>query len=98
MKKAAVANIAAFLDQVNPNRARPVKLQVNTSGAWRDVIGFDAGKDVECSEVMGAAETLGRVSAGAKFRIVVTDTHQTPLMHWTPAAGWVNWTSRAANA
>jgi hypothetical protein len=66
---------------------KPVTLQVNTSGAWRNVIGFDAGKDVECAEVMGAAQTLGRISK-AKFRVVIKDSLQTPLLHWTPEAGW----------
>lgn len=89
-KKAVVSDVAGFLNQVNPNRPRPVKLQVNTSGAWRDVISFDAGKDVECAEAMSAAETLGRIS-GAKFRVVIKGALQTPLMHWTRDAGWVNW-------
>jgi hypothetical protein len=70
-----------------PTAIKPVKLQVNTSGAWRDVIGFDAGSDVECTEVMRAAETLGRISK-AKFRVVIKDSLQTPLLHWTPEAGW----------
>jgi hypothetical protein len=66
---------------------KPVKLQVNINSAWRDVVSFDAGKDVECAEVMGAADTLGRISK-AKFRVVIKDILQTPLLHWTPEAGW----------
>lgn len=69
---------------------KPVKLQVNTSGAWRDVIKFDAAYDVESMEVMGAAETLGRISK-ATFRVVVADEpgrSPTVLTTWTPDTGW----------
>lgn len=91
---AFVADVATFLNQVNPNRARPVESQVNTSGAWRNVVTFDACKDVECCEVLGAAETLGRIS-GANFRVVIKDAMQTPLMHWKAETGWKPWRSAA---
>lgn len=87
---AVVSDVAAFVNQLNPNRARPVKLQVNTSGAWRDVIRFDASKEVESAEVMGAAETLGRISRCA-FRVVVADEGgRSPLVLtvWAVDTGW----------
>jgi len=71
--------------------AKPVKLQINTNGAWRDVIAFDAAADVECGEVMSAADTLGRIGKAA-FRVVMTNSPvpRSPevLLHWTPEAGW----------
>ena len=67
---AVISDVAAFIEQANPNRARPVKLQINTSGAWRDVISFDAGKDVACGEAMEAAAMLGRIG-NATLRIVM---------------------------
>jgi hypothetical protein len=71
--------------------AKPVKLQIKTSGAWREVIGFDAAKDVECGEVMAAADMLARI-AKATCRIVIanSDAPRSPtvLMNWTPDAGW----------
>jgi hypothetical protein len=70
---------------------KPVKLQVNTSGAWRDVIAFDAEKDIESAEAMSAAATLGRI-AKAKFRVVIKNSPvpRAPivLMHWSPETGW----------
>jgi hypothetical protein len=70
---------------------KPVKLQINTTGAWRNVIRFDADKDVEYLEVMGAAETLGRV-AKATLRIVVENSPvpKSPLVliRWSQDAGW----------
>jgi hypothetical protein len=70
---------------------KPVKLQVNTSGAWRDVISFDAAQDLEAGEVMAAAATLGLV-AKAQFRVVIPNEDQprspTVLTRWSPEAGW----------
>lgn len=61
VSQAVISDVAAFIEQANPNRARPVKLQISSSGGWRDVIGFDAGKDVACGEVMAAADMLARI-------------------------------------
>jgi hypothetical protein len=70
---------------------KPVKLQVNTSGAWRDVVSFDAGQDLEAREVMDAAAALGRV-AKAKFRVVIPSEAQprSPMVLtcWSPETGW----------
>jgi hypothetical protein len=52
-----------------------VTLQVNTSGSWRDVISFDAAKDIESAEVGSAAETLGRISK-ASFCVLMTNSPQ----------------------
>jgi hypothetical protein len=91
VSQAVISDVAAFIEQVNPNRARPVKLQINTSGAWRDVIGFDAGKYVECCEVLTAADMLARIGK-ATCRVIVANSNalRSPmvLMNWTPDAGW----------
>lgn len=68
---------------------KPVTLQVNTSGAWKNVVNFDAAKEAEAAEVMEAAAVLGRASQ-AKFRVVIQGM-QTVLSHWTPEKGWVAW-------
>jgi hypothetical protein len=91
VSQAVVSDVAAFINQANPNRARPVKLQINTGSAWRDVIGFDAGKDVACGEVMAAADMLARIGK-ATCRIVMANSNAprspTVLMNWTPDRGW----------
>lgn len=69
---------------------KPVKLQVNTSGAWRDVVSFDAADPVNFEKVMEAAQTLGDVT-GAAFRIVIRDGQQTCLRSWSPGKGWRIW-------
>jgi len=70
-------------------RKKPVKLQANTSGAWKDVVRFDADNTRAAAEVMDAAETLGRVSAGdTTFRVVIDDGLGMVLYRWEIDHGW----------
>lgn len=91
INQAVVSDVAAFIEQANPKRARPVKLQFNTSGAWRDVIGFDCSNEVATGEVLAAADMLARI-AKATCRLVMANAgaprSPTVLMHWSPDAGW----------
>lgn len=68
--------------------SKPVKLQVNNSGAWKDVVRFDAGDHVASSEVMEAAATLGRIADRTTWRICTDDGLQSVLMHWSVKHGW----------
>lgn len=47
-----------------------MKLQVNTSGAWRNVVEFDADR---APEVEDAAASLSRAAGGLNLRIVNDD-------------------------
>jgi len=70
-------------------RKKPVKLQVNNSGAWKDVVRFDAADAHAAGEVMGAAETLGRIDGGkTTFRIVMENSLSTSLYRWSSQNGW----------
>lgn len=71
--------------------AKPVTLQVNTTGAWRNIIGFDAADAQASDSAMQAAELLGQACTGAKFRIVLADGTQTCLLSWTAEGGWRQW-------
>lgn len=78
-----------------PKADRPVKLQINTAGAWRDVITFD----VECEdEVLYHAPNLVGCSVHpdrVSMRVIIPgDT--APLLHWTHENGWREWASGAA--
>lgn len=68
-------------------KARPVKLQVNTSGAWKDVLFFDAGDDEKTGRVLQGIDTLGPAGTSA-FRLVMHDALQSVLMHWSVGKGW----------
>lgn len=67
---------------------KPVQLQVNNSGAWKTVISFDAGKNMESEEVLSAAGTLGCIDGKCTFRIVTNDGLQDLLMIWSATDGW----------
>ena len=71
---------------------RLVKLQINSTGAWRDVLRFDIDA-VDSDAVMKTAECLlcladpeGKVS----LRISTADAFQTALKRWSAKKGWVD--------
>lgn len=68
--------------------ARPVKLDVNRSGAWKNVLIFDADNAGNNQTMLDAIGTIGRV-AKCRFRIATADTQSTPLMYWSEREGWV---------
>jgi hypothetical protein len=70
-----------------PIAVKPVKLQVNNSGAWKDVVRFDAADAVVSGEVMDAAATLGRIG-GVSWRVCTADALQLSLMYWSAEHGW----------
>lgn len=55
--------------------ARPNRLQVNTEGAWKNVMTFGQG-DEAMERVKQAAQALHEVSPGTAWRI--TTTHNNP--------------------
>lgn len=68
---------------------KPMKLQVNTAGAWKDVISFDGAEDHVTSEVMEHVHYLGIHDNGpSTFRIVATDPQIGVLANWSPKHGW----------
>ena len=72
--------------------AKPMTLQVNTAGAWKDVITFNGADDAVTREVMDNAHWLGIHDAGrVSFRIAAADPLIGMLAHWTKADGWKEW-------
>lgn len=71
--------------------SRPCKLQINTAGAWRDVLRFDLDvvndEDVQvaAAQLLLAADPDSRAS----LRIVMDDSLQTPLVRWNTKKGWI---------
>ena len=66
---------------------KSVKLQVNPTGAWRNVLDFDCEDE---DAVRHAAAELFQWCKGAKLRCIIPgDT--APLMQWTYDTGWVAW-------
>ncbi|MBI2770031.1 MAG: hypothetical protein HYX47_10435 [Burkholderiales bacterium] len=59
-----------------------MKLQINTGGAWRDVIRFNAADDHVCGEVLEAGATIGRIGE-AQLRVFAVALGDV-LMTWSP--------------
>lgn len=72
---------------MNTTIKKPVKLQINTAGAWRNVIDFDASDEKAAAAVMGHAAVLAVVGR-ATLRIATADGLQTALASWTLDKGW----------
>ena len=69
---------------------RMVKLQLNTSGAWRDVLRFDIDA-VDDQAIQVAAVQLVELAypkGRAKLRIATADAWQTALVYWDGKQGW----------
>lgn len=71
-----------------PNK---VKLQINTSGAWRDVLRFCThDTDTDLVQVSAANMVLHADPSGATtLRLVTDDGRQTALIRWDVKKGWV---------
>ena len=69
---------------------KPVVLQINTSGAWRNVVTFDAADADACGVIEYHAPGVAVVGQ-AKLRVVTNDGLQTPLRHWDIEHGWRDW-------
>jgi hypothetical protein len=71
---------------------RPCKLQINSTGAWRDVLRFDIDQ-VDSVALMDAASNLLVVAdpdGKATLRIATADTFQHALTRWDAEKGWVD--------
>jgi hypothetical protein len=66
---------------------KPVRLQFNQMGAWRNALDFDAADPNASGEVMFYAAMLGTCT-NAKARIVTTDGLQRALASWDAEKGW----------
>lgn len=68
--------------------SKPCKLQMNNSGAWKDVAHFDAGDEERADAIMNAgAQLADAVNDGAKkprltLRIVADDAMADVLMRY----------------
>lgn len=60
--------------------SRPVQLQVNTAGAWKTVLQFDAGDDAVADKVQQGALLLHEAT-GSNWRIATRDRLPVVLRH-----------------
>lgn len=71
-----------------PNK---VKLQINTSGAWRDVLRFCTHDvDTDLVQISAANMVLHADPTGkTTLRLATDDAYQTALIRWDAKKGWV---------
>lgn len=74
---------------------KPVRLELNNSGAWKVLGRFDAADDEQASLVMDAAEDLIKTLHNSEcprrcptLRITIDDSLATVLTRWSIAEGW----------
>ena len=71
---------------------RMVKLQINSSGAWKDLLRFDIDAvddqaiQVAAANLVSLADPDGRTG----LRIAMADGYQTVLVRWDQKKGWVD--------
>lgn len=72
--------------------SRPCKLQINSSGAWRDVLRFDIDSvDVEALQVAAVnLVLLADPKGNTTLRISTADAFQTALIRWDSKRGWAD--------
>lgn len=76
--------MSAPADSARPARLR---LQINTSGAWRNVIDFARDDDLACAQVLVGAPLLAEVGR-ATLRICSADGRQEVHSRWSAEGGW----------
>jgi hypothetical protein len=64
-----------------PETSRPVQLQVNTAGAWKTVVRFDAGNDLAAEQIQQAAQVLYEADPGTYWRIATNERSPDVLRH-----------------
>lgn len=79
----------AVNDPAPNDRARPLLLQVNENGSWRNVLRFDLVDHVDVQraavDLFGWAENADKLG----LRVVIPEAYPVVLLHWSAARGWV---------
>lgn len=76
---------------------KPVTLQINTAGAWRNVVRFNAADAAATDQILDAAATIATHADGVpSIRVVVIEGgYPEPLARWSKESGWVNLNGKA---
>lgn len=69
--------------------ARPVRLEINNSGAWKLLATFDAGDDALTEKARAAGQLLGELGGErTSLRICTNEALPVVLVRWTAPRGW----------
>ena len=72
---------------------KPVRLEINNSGAWKVLGKFDAADEFQADDILNSAERLAGLLVDAdnrlSLRISMAEPPHAPIMHWKDAeTGW----------
>jgi hypothetical protein len=74
---------------------KPVKLELNNSGAWKRLGSFDAADDEQTALVLDAAEQLVKTLHNSEdanrcptLRVCIDDSLGSTLLRWSLRDGW----------
>lgn len=74
---------------------KPVKIELNNSGAWKTLGRFDAADDDQTALVLDAAEQLVLTLHNSEspkgcphLRVCINDSLSTVLLRWEHGKGW----------
>lgn len=77
------------------NFAKPVRLELNNSGAWKVLGRFDAADDEQTALVLDASEEMVKTLHNSEeenrcptMRVSMADGLQAVLLRWDLARGW----------
>lgn len=77
--------------------AKPVRLELNNSGAWKVIGRFDAADDEHASLVLDAAEDLLKTLHNSEdpkrcptLRVSIDDALGSVLLRWSIERGWID--------
>lgn len=72
-----------------PAQPRPVRLELNNSGAWKVLVRFDAGDDEAADKARQAGQLLGELGGDRTTLRISTDTTlPIVLLRWSLRDGW----------
>ncbi len=68
--------------------AKPVRLEINNSGAWKLIARFDAGNEELGDKARAAGQLLGEINPASTLRIATDAPLPHVLMRWDAARSW----------
>lgn len=68
---------------------RPVRLELNNSGSWKQLASFDAADGEAADKARAAGQLLGELGGErTTLRICTAEVLPIVLVRWTAAKGW----------
>lgn len=70
------------------SKQRPVRLELNNSGAWKVITRFDADDDHATNVIQESTYALAKIDTKARWRVCTDAPHPVVLMYCSHDKGW----------